>query len=548
MREYDFIRLKELLLEIKKFKNLRFIGYLTIPFFIGFYILSKIKIRLSYLYDEKEKTLQELVIVIKDNLLTLQERYQEIVINDTYLIYSEKEKYLSQIRDFIRKLGYIQSYSNFLPEKIIILSEQIEDEVITLLDKINHYNEQFIQRKKIEYANLFKRENLILDDEQQRAIIIDDKHNLIVAGAGSGKTEVLTTRIAYLVKRKSNRINPKRILALAFQNKAQEEIKNRLKKRYEIDIEIRTFHSFGKKVIEDDAIKKFIDPKKINQRCNNDYKYQKYIQEIFENIRNNDETFQNQIISFMKHYSDEKIIKEEADFEEKEEFYEYQRNMTYTTLDGTKVKSESERLIANFFIRNKINGNKINILYEEPAEWMTYVDEEGIEHIPNPDFYFPDFDIYLEHWAIDEDGNVPRWFSGENPTENYRKGMSKKRSKFKENNKFLIETTEAEFKTKPIDKTLEEKFLTALYKKFPQEEFKQSLLSYSELVEKVWEECKEFVKGLPMNISRYITIAKTYGLTVSDIEERLDKMNWSPKQFAFTKIALRIYHFTNWKR
>jgi DNA helicase IV len=37
----------------------------------------------------------------------------------------------------------------------------------------------------------------------RHAIITDDKHNLVVAGAGSGKTEVLITRIAYLIKRKS---------------------------------------------------------------------------------------------------------------------------------------------------------------------------------------------------------------------------------------------------------------------------------------------------------------------------------------------------------
>ncbi len=552
MREVSLKRFKELLLEIKKFKIFRFIGYLTIPFFFGFYILNKTKTKLSFLYSEKKRILQDLVIDIEYNFASLQKRNQEIEINDTYLIYSEKEECLSKIRNFIRKLGSIQRYFDILPNEIITFCEQLEDEAFIILEKTEQYNEQFIQRKKIEYENLFKRENLILDDEQQRAIIIDDKHNLVVAGAGSGKTEVLTTRIGYLIKRKTDRIKPERILALAFQKKAEEVIKKRLKKRYNIDdVEIRTFHSFGKRIIEDYAKKrkideyankKFINPKKLNPNCEDESKYRNFIRKIFEKIRDNDVKYQNQILLFMKHFSDEKIIKVETDFEEKEEFYEYQRNMTYTTLNGTKVRSESERSIANFFIKHEINGNKINILYEEPAKWMAYMDEEGKEHTPNPDFYFPYFDIYLEHWAIDKDGNVPKWFSGENPTENYRKGMDIKRSKFKENNKFLIETTEAEFKSIPINELLKEKFLTALKKKNPQKEFKLSAIPYKGLVEKVWDECRAFVNSLPLNISRYITIAKTYGLTISDIEKRLQKKkNWSLKQIAFGKIALRIY-------
>jgi superfamily I DNA/RNA helicase len=63
------------------------------------------------------------------------------------------------------------------------------------------------------------------------AIIIDDTHNLVVAGAGSGKTEVLITRVAYLKERESDGIIAKRILILAFQNKAAREISERLNKR-----------------------------------------------------------------------------------------------------------------------------------------------------------------------------------------------------------------------------------------------------------------------------------------------------------------------------
>ena len=77
---------------------------------------------------------------------------------------------------------------------------------------------------------------------------------------------------------------------------------------------------------------------------------------------------QNYIIRFMKKYGDEKVIKQESDFEKKEEFYNYQRCLDSTALDGTKVKSEAEREILNFFLMNKLNGNEVKIIYEHPAD------------------------------------------------------------------------------------------------------------------------------------------------------------------------------------
>ena len=105
-------------------------------------------------------------------------------------------------------------------------------------------------KRKKEYDDLFKKSPFPLDDYQKTAIITDDKHNLVVAGAGSGKTEVLITRIAYLIKRKSDTIKPNRILVLAFNKNAVDDIKKRLEKRYEItDVEVRTFHGLGRKIL-----------------------------------------------------------------------------------------------------------------------------------------------------------------------------------------------------------------------------------------------------------------------------------------------------------
>lgn len=91
-----------------------------------------------------------------------------------------------------------------------------------------------------------------LNEEQQKALLQTEGAVLVTAGAGSGKTRLLTHRISYLIKDK--KVNPYNILAITFTNKATREMKERCGKMIE-GVErlwISTFHSMCARILRTD--------------------------------------------------------------------------------------------------------------------------------------------------------------------------------------------------------------------------------------------------------------------------------------------------------
>ena len=91
-----------------------------------------------------------------------------------------------------------------------------------------------------------------LNDMQKEAVMTTEGPLLILAGAGSGKTKVLTTRIAYLIEEK--KVDPYHILAITFTNKAAKEMQSRLVTLIgdvARGVQVSTFHSFGLKILRE---------------------------------------------------------------------------------------------------------------------------------------------------------------------------------------------------------------------------------------------------------------------------------------------------------
>jgi DNA helicase-2/ATP-dependent DNA helicase PcrA len=93
-----------------------------------------------------------------------------------------------------------------------------------------------------------------LNPVQQQAVLKTDGPVMILAGAGSGKTKTLVTRISYLLEEKN--ISSHQLLALTFSNKAAREMRERISHEVSIDVgalQITTFHAFCAKLLRSEA-------------------------------------------------------------------------------------------------------------------------------------------------------------------------------------------------------------------------------------------------------------------------------------------------------
>jgi len=108
-------------------------------------------------------------------------------------------------------------------------------------------------------AEVSPSDQVLLDDltpTQRAAVVHEGGPLLIIAGAGTGKTTVVTRRIAWLIATK--RARPEEILALTFTEKAAAEMEERIDLLLPygyVNVSVSTFHAFGDQLLRDHALK-----------------------------------------------------------------------------------------------------------------------------------------------------------------------------------------------------------------------------------------------------------------------------------------------------
>ena len=115
--------------------------------------------------------------------------------------------------------------------------------------KINRLNKKYIKKELIKSDYLLSNINgYSLDKEQRIAVITDECASLIVAGAGSGKSLTMVGKIRYLIERRG--IKENEILCISFTRDASLNLEKNIKKNYNYDIKVYTFHKLALEILK----------------------------------------------------------------------------------------------------------------------------------------------------------------------------------------------------------------------------------------------------------------------------------------------------------
>jgi len=330
-------------------------------------------------------------------------------INDFYKIYNEDiyiskkeyEKYLDKYKDIFPLLSKYENQENKIFKRMKTISQN-GYKIIDIRNK--KYIEKHLNKEKEYFDNIFIEvdSNIILDENQRKAILTDEDYSLIIAGAGSGKTTTMAAKVKYLVEKR--KINPKEIIVLSFTNKATQELDEILNEKFKLNVEVLTFHKLGMKflrnatnyrpkIIGDNGMYEIISEYFIEKVFKNKEKLQKYIR-LFPNylrIDINALKFEN-YNEYYEYYTNIKYEENKNNLE-KENKRRIKNRLKYNkTINGEYVRSEGEVKIANYLYKNSISYTYEGQYPFKISGNRTY----------NPDFtiYNLGYDYYIEYYGL----------------------------------------------------------------------------------------------------------------------------------------------------
>ena len=316
---------------------------------------------------------------------------------------------------------------------------------------IENHNESFITRHLSD--TVFDNVNgKSLDNEQRRAVLCNSKSNLTIAGAGSGKTLTICGKVKYLLE--TGLAREDEILLLSYSKASADDLERKIR-NVATGLTVETFHALGLKILTESSGKK----KTIEEQLKA-YITKYFEEELVKNPEIANEIFQYIALYFYaapiykkKYKNDGEIFKElkTLDFRTlKDRLGKLSTNKDkHETLKNEFVKSNEELVIANYLFTNGINYE-----YEKPYEIETStVDKRQY----TPDFYLPDYGIYIEHYGIDRSGNAPQY--DKEASDEYVRSMFWKRQVHSENQTKCIETFSYEFNEGIIFDTLKARLL-----------------------------------------------------------------------------------------
>jgi DNA helicase-4 len=286
---------------------------------------------------------------------------------------------------------------------------------------IERLNQAFVKQAVRNYQTFFDQiETNPLTENQRKACVIDEQHNLVLAGAGTGKTSTMIGRAGYLLR--AGLAKPEQILMLAYARKAAEEMDGRIQDKLAIqDLTVKTFHSLGKQIItEVEGMVPLIDKMAEDTTLRT-----RFVDEQIQRLLQN-EQYKSRLLTFFIRFA--YPYQSPYDFKSLGEYHAYILENDIRTLQGELVKSYEECEIANFLYRQ-------GIAYQYEANYPHSTSGPDYK-VYQPDFYLPEYGIYIEHFAVNEHNRTPPFID----QARYLEGMAWKRALHQKYQTPLIET------------------------------------------------------------------------------------------------------------
>lgn len=285
-------------------------------------------------------------------------------------------------------------HRGYLKQEFIRVGAGIEDKV--LIERINEFLKDpkaaregaiaaHMERELTRWQHFLDQvEAKPLTQEQRRAVLSDEDATLVLAGAGSGKTSVITAKAAHLLK--SGIRSVEEILPLAYGKEAANEMATRMRAACDAPVRAWTFHALAYHIIGSvEGTKPPLAPHAGDQQ-----RYSDVLRQILKKLVASDDKIANAIIEWFTQFPLE--CGSEWDYDTKHAWYTHVESLNLRTLQGEKVRSYEEFLIANWLYRNGVD-------YEYEPQYEHRLPDAGKRGY-TPDFRLTESGVYLEHFGV----------------------------------------------------------------------------------------------------------------------------------------------------
>lgn len=372
--------------------------------------------------------------------------------------------------------------------------------------------ESFLSLKKGNYKSFFNKvESNPLTELQQNACIINEENNLVIAGAGTGKTSTMVGRAGYLIE--SKQATADEILLLAFGKQAAAEMNLRLNMCLgHSDIQTNTFHSIGLKIISDVEGK----TPTVSPLCLSNTEKQEWISTQFKYLCGIEQYASLVVQYIVKHfYGDTSWF----DVSSKGEYFQYIKDNNLKTLKGELVQDIGDIKIANWLYTNDIE-------YTYKAKFQS-INATSQKTNYKPSFYLPAHKVYIEHWQLNIDQQPPSFID----KEQYLNHIEWIRAIHKNNGSVLIETNHSDLQKKTLISSL-----STQLKHYGISNTKPSLNSVLDKINKSGA-LTQIVDLLTQTLSSY----KSVWLNKDSIKTNIKELNNRAQLDAFLRLLLPIF-------